>query len=59
MSPFPLLSGGLIGISVGTKMLLPTLLMLLPQFLLFGEGTFTTDDYKEAVYHLCFYDCSN
>lgn len=30
------------------------------QFLLFWGGeTFTIDDYKEAVYHLCFYDCSN
>lgn len=25
-----------------------------------GRGkTLTIDDYKEAVYHLCFYDCGN
>ena len=44
---------------MGAAMVLCLLLLLLLQFLLFREGAFTIDDYKEAVYHLCFYDCRN
>lgn len=48
----------MIGISVGAEMVLCLLLLLL-QFLPLRAGAFTIDDYKEAVYHLCYYDCCN